>query len=322
MTRTSRGTALLAALAAAALLTSACGGHPATGGKQRRLTLIEGVTNEPFYITMACGAQAAAGRSGATVNITGPNQWDVAQQTSVVDSVTAQHPDAVLIAPVDREAMIAPMRQMKNARIKIVQVDTNVSDLSLGSSWIASDNTEGGRLAARSLAGLVGGKGTVLVVDVKAGTSTTDARNRGFRDEMGKYRDVTVLPTQYDNDDPARATSIVTSTLSAHPDLAGVFATNLSSTTGSATGLRQAGRQGTVKLTGFDAEPKEIEDLKNGTVQALIAQDPDRIGRLGVQQALDALSGRPTTPVIKTGLATLTGANVHSMGKYVYRTNC
>lgn len=316
-----RRSALPAALAAMALLVSACGDDGGSGG-EKKLTLIQGVTNEPFYITMACGAKDAARAAGDSLSVTGPGQWDVSQQTSVVNSVTAKRPDAVLIAPVDSQAMIAPLRQMKNAGVKIVQVDTNVTDMSVGASWISSDNAAGGRLAAKSLAKLTGGHGTVLIVDVKAGTSTTDARNQGFRDELKNDPGITVLTTQYDNDDPAKAASVVTSTLAAHPDLAGIFATNLNSTSGAATGLRQAGKQGKVKLVGFDAEPKEIEDLKNGSVQAVVAQDPYRIGKLGVEQALKALSGKKTTATIKTGLVTITSTDVASMSKYYYKGSC
>lgn len=319
-----RRSALPAALAAMALLVSACGDDGGGGGGSggKNLTLIQGVTNEPFYITMACGAKDAARAAGYSVSVTGPAQWDASQQTSVVNSVTAKHPDAVLIAPVDSQAMIAPLRQMKNAGVKIVQVDTNVTDMSVGASWISSDNAAGGRLAAKSLAKLTGHHGTVLIVDVKAGTSTTDARNQGFRDELKNDPGITVLTTQYDNDDPAKAASVVTSTLAAHPDLAGIFATNLNSTSGAATGLRQAGKQGKVKLVGFDAEPKEIEDLKNGSVQAVVAQDPYRIGKLGVEQALKALSGKKTTATIKTGLVTITSTDVASMSKYYYKASC
>ncbi len=293
------------------------------GGQSYALELVQGVRNEPFYITMACGAKAAAQAAGSTLTVTGPNQWDVQEQTQVVHSVTAKHPDATLIAPVDDTAMIAPMKQMKQSGVTIVQVDTHVTDMSLGVSWIASNNTLGGKRAADTLAKLIGGKGTVLVVNVQAGTSTTDARGDGFVQQMkAKYPNITVLPMQYDKDDPAKAAQIVTSTLSAHPDLAGIFATNLNSTVGAGTGLRETGKIGDVKLVGFDAEPKEIQMLKKGEAQALIAQEPYKIGQLGVQQALKALAGKPTTAKIKTKLIAITAKDTAKMKKYAYKTGC
>ena len=83
-----------------------------------------------------------------------------------------------------------------------------------------------------------------------------------------------IIGVQYDNDDPAKAASIVSATLSAHPDLKGIFATNLFSAEGAATALRQRGKLGQVKIVGFDAGPKQVRDLRGGVVQALIAQKP------------------------------------------------
>lgn len=335
MFRKSYVTALAGVLAATGVLAAACGGSGGSsggqasgnggksGGKSYNLELIQGLKDEPFYITMACGAKDAAMQAGASMTVTGPNQWDVQQQTQIVHSVTAEHPDATLIAPVDSKAMIAPMRQMKQSGTKIVQVDTNVTDMSLGESWIASNNTLGGKRAADALGQMINKKGTVLVVNVKAGTSTTDARGKGFVGEMkAKYPNIKVLPMQYDNDDPSKAAQIVTSTIAAHPDLAGIFSTNLNSTVGAATGLREAGKSGDIKLVGFDAEPKEIKALKKGTVQALVAQQPYRIGQLGVQQALKALKGQSTQKTIKTKLVTIKKGDTAKMKKYAYKTGC
>ena len=105
-------------------------------------------------------------------------------------------------------------------------VDTTVSDSSVGITRISSDNEKGGRVAADALAKLMNEKGSVIVISVKPGVSTTDARIKGFTEEMAKYPGIKVLPTLYDNDLPATAASQIQSTLAAHPDLGGAFAGN------------------------------------------------------------------------------------------------
>jgi ribose transport system substrate-binding protein len=291
--------------------------------KQLNLTLIQGVAGDPFYVTMACGAQAEATKEGVTLNVTGGNKWDATVQKPVIDSVTAAKPDGVMVAPDDSKALLSPLKAMSDAGIKVTFVDTKLDDTSFAVSSIATDNLGGGTLAAQTLAKLIGDKGSVLVVNVDPGISTTDARVQGFNDEMKKHPGITVLDIQYTHDDPTAATTITTATLAAHPDLAGVFATNVQNAEGVAAGLKQANNT-VVKTIAFDAGPKQIEDLNNGIVQGLIAQDPYGIGVAGVQQTVAALTGKPTTSVIQTSLAALTKDNVNdpSMAKYLYKATC
>jgi ribose transport system substrate-binding protein len=313
-----------------ALITvAACSGSSATtapasaAAKSYNLTLIQGVAGDPFYVTMACGAQAEADKEGVKLNITGGNKWDATVQKPVIDSVTAAKPDGVMVAPDDSKALLSPLKAMSDAGIKVTFVDTKLDDTSFAVSSIATDNLGGGTLAAQTLAKLINDKGTVLVVNVDPGISTTDARVQGFNDEMKKHPNITVLDIQYTHDDPTAATTITTSTLAAHPDLAGVFATNVQNAEGVATGLKQASNTA-VKTIAFDAGPKQIEDLNAGIVQGLIAQDPYGIGVAGVQQTVLALKGQPTTKVIQTSLAALTKDNVTdpAMQKYLYKASC
>jgi ribose transport system substrate-binding protein len=291
--------------------------------KTYSITLIKGVNGDPFYATMSCGAQAAATKLGAKLTVVGGDSWGSDVQTPVVNSVTAQHPDAVLIAPNDTKAMFAPLQQLTKAGIKLVIVDTGLDDESGAVAVISSDNAGGGKLAADELGTEVGGKGSVFVMNVQAGISTTDARAKGFIDEIkAKYPNITVLGTQYNDDDPAKAASITTSVLSAHPDLAGVFATNVQGAEGTATGLKQAGRQGAVKVIGYDAGPQQVQDLQSGIVQGLIAQDPYTEGVDSLDQAVAALSGQTVTKTIQTTLAALTTSNLTADARYVYKNSC
>ncbi len=311
------------ATSAAAPATSAAAPTTGSGKGGYKITFIQGVKGDPFYATMQCGVEAAAKLSGSTVQTTGGNKWDATVQIPVVNSVTAQKPDAVLIAPNDVTALQAPLAALVANGSKLVLVDTGLTDNSKASSFVTSDNLAGGKLAADTLGALIGGKGTVFVQNVKAGISTTDARAKGFNDEMkAKFPNVKVLAVQYNDDDPAKAASITTSQLAAHPDLAGIFATNVQGAEGTATGLKQANKNGSVKVIGFDAGATQIADLQSGVVQALIAQEPYTIGYKGVQQAVNALTGKPTIPQIQTGMVAMTKANLATTGKWEYKTTC
>lgn len=295
----------------------------AAPGKSYKLTFVQGVKGDPFYATMQCGVEAEAKKLGATVDTTGGDKWDATVQIPVVTSVTAQHPDAVLIAPNDTKALEAPLDQMVGAGIKLVLVDTGLDDNSKAASFITSDNLGGGKLAADTLGAMIGGKGSVFVQNVKPGISTTDARAKGFNDEMAaKFPNIKVLQVQYNGDDPAKAASITTSVLSAHPDLSGIFATNVQGAEGTATGLKQAGKANKVKVIGFDAGAQQVSDLQSGVVQGLVAQEPYTIGVDGVDQAIAALSGKTTRPTIQTDLVALTKDNLAANAKWEYKTTC
>jgi ribose transport system substrate-binding protein len=316
-------------LAAAAGTVVACGddedeggGGAGGGGESYSMTLIAGVKGDEFYITMNCGAQEAAKELGVTLDFQGPDQFDAAQQTPIVDAVAAKSPDAILIAPTDTKALFAPITQAAQ-NSKIVLVDTTLEDPSMAVSQIASDNVGGGVTAGKTLIELIGGKGKVMVVNVKPGISTTDQRGAGFEEAVQQSGPgVEYLGQEYSQDDPAIAAQIVTSTLSKHPDLKGIFATNLFSAEGAASGLRQAGKLGEVKIVGFDAGPKQVKDLEDGLVQALIAQKPADIGRQGVEQAYAALEGEPTKPEIGTDFEVITKDNLAEKQDVLYKPSC
>jgi ribose transport system substrate-binding protein len=323
-----RRTVLAVAGAALALTTTAAcsssGGTSPGGTAQKKITLITGVKSDPFYITMTCAAQAEAKAKGLAFTADGSAQWDVSVQRPLIDSVAAARPDGLMISPVDTEALTPSLRQIQSSGTKIALVDTSVTDPSVGITRISSDNEKGGQVAADALAQQMGEKGSVIVISVKPGISTTDARIKGFTEEMAKYANIKVLPTLYDDDLPATAASQIQSTLAAHPDLGGVFAGNTNTGQGVATGLSQAGKQGQVKVAAFDAEPDEITALKNGTLQVLVAQDPAAIGTQAVDQLAAALAGKPVQASIGTTMVAITKDNLSdaSVAKYVYKASC
>jgi ribose transport system substrate-binding protein len=320
------GSALVALTMTAACSSSKNGGSSSSGGgsKAYKLAFIQGVAGDAFYITMQCGIQAEAKTEGATVTTQGAQKFDPTLQTPILQSVIASKPDAILIAPTDVSAMQQPIAQAKAQGIKVVLVDTTLKDPSVAVSAIASDNSGGGKAAFDAIKKLAPAGGKVLGVGVQPGISTTDARDKGFADAAKADSKYQYLGVQYSQNDPAKAASIVSAALQKDPDIVGIFASNLFSATGAATGIRQAGKQNSVKIVGFDAGPDQVKALQDGTVQALIAQQPGTIGIDGVQQAIKALKGEPTTPTIKTGFSIITKDNLNTAeGKAAaYKASC
>ena len=321
---TGASTASGSASSAAASSSSSAAGASGSG-KSYNMTFIQGVAGDGFYVTMGCGIQAEAKKLGnVTVNIQGPTQFDSTLQNPIIESVTAAHPSAILIAPDDVSASLPPLAQAMAGGIKVVLVDTTLTDPSGAVSQISSDNTAGGADAFAAVKQLVPGGGQVFVVNTKPGISTTDQRTAGFAAAAKADPKYSYVGVQYDNDTAALAAQVTLAELQKNPGIVAIFATNLFSAEGAATGIRQAGKAGKVKVIGFDAEPDEITALQQGTVQALIAQSPYTIGTDAVDQAVAALSGKPTTAKIGTKFTIITAANLKSADSQaaIYKTAC
>lgn len=318
--------AIISALAALGLTNIA----PAqAAGKHYTITLVPGLTTDAFYITMRKGAQAAADTVGDTLNFQGAPDFNPVTQVPVLDAVIARHPDAILIAPTDKIQLVEPLKKAIAAGIKVITVDTFIgtghyqtgngnADFPL--TYIASDNVLGGQIAARALAKAIGDKGKVYVSNVKPGVSTTDQREEGFKEEMKLHSGITVLDTQFNDDDANKAAGQLQSVMARNPDLAGVFGANLFSAIGSANGVKQGGGSGRVKVVAFDAPTTIVGQIKSGLVDLAIAQHPAEIGYFGVIAAHAALEGNSIPTSIGTGFTVLDKANVDdpAIARFIY----
>jgi ribose transport system substrate-binding protein len=296
---------------------------PGRASKNYNIQFIQGVAGDEFYISMQCGAEAEAAKLGVTVTTQGPQKFDPTLQRPILDSVTAAAPDAILIAPTDVTAMQKPLEVAAAAGTKVVLVDTTTENPSFATSAIASDNEGGGKAAFDAIKQLNPGGGKVMVMSTDPGISTVDARVKGFEDAVKADSAFTYLNVQYSHNDPATAANLIGSALQKDPDIVGVFAANLFSAEGTATGVRQAGKESTVKIVSFDAGPNQVEALKEGTVQALVAQQPGVIGQYGVDMAIAALDSGNVTPKVQTGFKIITKDNVDSDGgQATYKSTC
>jgi len=322
-----RSTFVAAALIAALAM-------PATaqdeGPEDFTITLIPGLTTDAFYITMNRGAQAAAEAFGTSVEFQGAEEFDPVLQTPVLDAVIARGPDAILIAPTDSTQMIEPLRRAHEAGIPVITVDTFIGDGQYqdGSgdgdfpiSYIASDNVEGGRMAARFMADAIDGEGKVYVSNVRPGISTTDQREEGFKAEMEEnFPDIEVLETQYNENDASLAASQFNAVLARHQDIAGVFGANLFSAVGAANGVEGAGVGDQVTVIAFDAPQSIVDNIKSGLVDAAIAQHPAEIGWFGVATAIAHLTDQSVPRAIGTGFTVINEDNVDDpeIQKFIY----
>lgn len=298
--------------------------------KKYTIALVPGLTTDAFYITMQKGAQAAADALGVELVFQGAPDFNPVTQVPVLDAVIARAPDAILIAPTDKVQLIEPLKKANDAGIPVITVDTFIGtgvyqtgagDGDFPLSYIASDNVLGGRMAARALAAAIGGEGKVFVSNVKPGISTTDQREEGFKAEMAEnFPKVTVLETQFNDNDANKAASQLQGVFARDADLKGVFGANLFSALGAGTGVQQAGQTGNIKVVAFDAPGSIVDNIKSGLVDVAIAQHPAEIGYFGVVAAYAHLTGHSIPVSIGTGFTIMDKSNIDDpeVAKYIY----
>ncbi len=318
--------------AAAAALVGALGFAAVPSLAQDKLTiaLIPGLTTDGFYITMNRGAQAAADALGVELVFQGAPDFNPVTQVPVLDAIIARAPDAILIAPTDKVQLVEPLRKAYDAGIPVITVDTFIGtgkyqtgagDGDFPLSYIASDNVLGGKIAARALAAAIGGEGKVYVSNVKPGISTTDQREEGFKTAMAEeFPGITVLETQFNDNDANKAASQLQGVFAREPDLKGVFGANLFSALGAANGVQQAGQSGVIKVVAFDAPVSIVDNIKTGLVDVAIAQHPAEIGYYGVVSAYAHLTGNSIPVAIGTGFTIMDKNNIDDpeVAKYLY----
>lgn len=290
----------------------------------RKVTYIQGLTGNPFYTTVACGGAAAAKKLGVQFSAQGPRQFDPALQTRVLNAVMAAHPDAIMISVDDPVAMVPALLAAKQQGIKIVTIDgdTNRSDLAVTN--IESDNIKGGMLAGQRMGELLGGKGEVMALNNAPGTDVSSERLDGFKEAIKQFPGITFLGVQYSANQTAKAAALVSSTVAAHPHLAGVFAITTNNTEGAVTGVREARATGRIKIVGFDTSDPIVDDIRKGLVDADVVQFPYGVGEIGLQSAVAALDGKSVERQIRTPFTLATPQNIDTpeVQHFVYKTHC
>jgi ribose transport system substrate-binding protein len=294
----------------------------------RKFGFLAGV-QDPFYFTMQRGAELAAKRFGNELVVQVPDKWNTTVQTPMLDAMVARGDLKFLfLAPVDTQAMIAPLQKAVDAGIPILTVDTTIGDgdyvngpVKFPLSAINSNNVQGGQIACKTLAESINSTGKVYIQNTVKGVSTTDQREQGCKDALKAFPNVTLVGVDFNDDDPTKAQAQVEAKLQQYPDLAGIFGTNVFSAQGAGQVVANKGLSGKVKVVAFDATATAIEMLKANTVDLVIAQKPADMGYLAVIMGNAYLDGVTSIPAaIPTGYALITRDNVDKpeIAKFIY----
>ena len=295
-----------AVLLAACLLASSCNRNA-----QRRIAVIPKGTAHVFWQSVHAGAVAAGREFHAEILWDGPpNETDYSRQLEIVDSMLNRHVEGMVVAAADRTTLNGSLDRAAREKIPVVVFDSGVDSTNYV-SFVATDNFAAGKLAARKLASLLNGKGTVAMIQNAPGSASTMDRERGFKEAMAQeFSGISLVAEQYSMSNRAKAMSAAENILTAHPQLDGLFASSEPSSVGAAQAIKSRGLAGKLKFVAFDSSEGLVEDLNAGVIDALVAQDPFKMGYEAVRAVTDKLNGKTPDKKIDLSGAVITKADL------------
>jgi ribose transport system substrate-binding protein len=317
---------LQAAVLAVSLVFSACGGSstpPAGGGgtakpgaTRYQIAVIPKGTTHSFWNTIHAGAIKAERElqaQGVDAHIVwkGPlREDDREQQIQVVEGFTSQGISAIVLAPLDAKALVRPVEEASRAGIPVVIFDSALESTAI-TSFVATDNLKGGRLAGEHMGKILNGKGKVLMLRYQEGSASTEARELGFLEALKAFPGITVISSdQHAGPTRDSAKAVSESLLNRYADLQGIFCVNESSAAGMLLALQDLKRAGKVAYLGFDAHPVFGEAIAKGEMAGFVLQNPFEMGYLAVKTAVQHLQGQKVPAMIDTGVQIVTPENV------------
>jgi len=292
--------------------TAAGGG---TTSRTYKIAVIPKGTTHEYWKAVQAGAIKAGQELGVEIFWKGPQKEDDrSQQIQVVEDFISRKVDGIVLAPLDDRALVRPVDEARQEGIPVVIIDSNLQGENY-LSFVATDNYQGGVIAARRLAEIMGKKGKIFLIRYLEGSASTTFREQGFLDTMTKeYPEIEFLvKDQYAGTTTESAYQLTENLLSRFPQVEGIFAPNESSTFGALRALQEAGLAGKIKFVGFDSSAKLIEALKNKELHGLVLQDPVKMGYLGVKILVDYLQGKPIEKRIDTGVKLATPENMETL---------
>lgn len=301
-------------LVASLLVLAACGGSPTEPTRDRpRVAVIPKGTTHVFWQAVAAGAREAGAAAGLDVVWKGPLQEnDRAQQIQLVQQLVGDGIAGLALAPLDHAALVPAVAAARQKGIPVVIFDSDL-DGTPGrdfASFVATDNRRAGELAGRHLGELLGGKGKVVLLRYLVGSASTEAREAGFLAAARAAGLEIALDNRYAGATVGDAKATALNLADALRGAQGVFCSNESATAGMLQAIEQLGLGGVLRFVGFDASPPLVDGLRRGAIDALVVQDPRRMGELSVRALADLIAGKQVEPVVDTGAVLATKANM------------
>ena len=304
-------------LVAAGIVTGLAFGAPAMAQTKPTISIIVKDTTSVYWQTVLAGARKAGQDLGVDITELGAqSESDVAGQISILEKAVASKPAAIIIAPAQFTPLGKPIDEAAK-KVKIIGIDS-AADTKALTSFLATDTVQAGRIAADVLADAItktyaDTEGDVAIISASPGAASPDQSAKGFREQVAKkYRALNVLPDKVADAQEATGLNIMKDLTAADRDLRGVFVSNIIMADGASQVVYNKSSGDRINYVVFGSDDKLVKFLQEGTIAALVVQDPFRMGYDGVKTALAASKGEKVPASLDTGANIITKANMNS----------
>src|SRR5271169_5814766 len=278
--------------------------------------IVKDTTSNYWQIVLA-GARKAGKDLGVNVPELGAqSESDINGQISILENAVSGKPAAVVISPTEFKALGKPVDEAAK-KVPVIGIDS-AADSKAFTSFLTTDNVQGGRIGADGLAQAITEKygkaeGEVALITSLPGVGSLDQRAKGFKEELAsKYPGLKLVADKVADGQATTGLNIMTDLITANPNLHGVFASNLIMAQGAGQAVAENKVADKIKLVGFDSDDKLVKLLSDGNIVALVVQDPFNMGYLGVKTALAASKGEKVPATVDTGVNLITKENMNS----------
>jgi len=279
------------------------------------ISVIVKATTSEYWQWVFKGAEDAGKALGVNVDKLGTPKDDAAGQIGVLENAAASKPLAIVISPTVADALGDPIAAVTAAGTPVIMIDSG-ANTDKYASFLTTNNEAGGKAAADAVAACVKertGKaaGKVGYITAMAGHESLDSRDKGFLEGIKAYPDITVVGNRVGNNEEADAMGFTGDMITKDPDLVGIFADNAQMGTGSGASIAEQKLGSKFCLVAFDSDSGELEHLNDGSIYALIIQDPYMMGYAGVWYGYAAAHGVRLPKNVDTGVGAVTKANMN-----------
>jgi ribose transport system substrate-binding protein len=300
-------------LLAASLAAFALTGATAAKAEDTIAVIVKATTSE-YWQWVFKGAEDAGKQLGVKIDKLGTPKDDAAGQIAVLESAAGSKPAAIVISPTIFEALGDPIAQVTDSGIPVIVIDSGAKTDKYA-SFLTTNNEAGGKAAADAMAACIKertGKasGKVGYITAMAGHESLDSRDKGFVEGVKAYPDLKLVGNRVANNEEAEGMSLTADMITKDPDLVGIFADNAQMGTGAGASISEQKLGSKLCLVAFDSDAGEVEHLKDGSIYALIIQDPYMMGFGGVWYGYAAAHGARLPKDVDTGVGTVTKANM------------
>ncbi|HAM80002.1 MAG TPA: ribose ABC transporter substrate-binding protein RbsB [Ornithinibacillus sp.] len=274
------------------------------GDKEVKIGLSVSTLNNPFFVTLRDGAQAAADEAGYKL-IVSDAQDDPSTQLGDIEDLLQQDIDVLLVNPVDSDAIASAVELANEKGVPVITVDRSANGGEVV-THIASDNVAGGEMAGKFITEKLGDAGNIVELEGIPGASATRERGEGFHNIVDNAEGLQVVANQTANFDRTEGLTVMENIIQSTKDIHAVFAHNDEMALGALEALEAKGLLENVVVVGFDATDDAVAAVEEGRLDATIAQQPKLIGEKGIEAAGKIINGDTVEEFIPVELELVT----------------